>query len=130
MFALDTDTVSHFLRGEGRVAQRLLATDFARISLPAIVVHELRYGALHRGLGEQRLQDLESFLGCLAVLPFDDAAAAVSARMRVALERQGQQIGPFDLLIAGTVLASGATLVTRNQREFSRVPGLQIEDWY
>ena len=53
-----------------------------------------------------------------------------AARLRFELEKQGRQIGPLDTLIAGTVLASGATLVTHNVKEFSRVAGLRIEDWF
>jgi tRNA(fMet)-specific endonuclease VapC len=47
-----------------------------------------------------------------------------------ALEARGLPIGPLDVLIAGTALAHGATLVTRNLREFSRVEGLKLENWY
>ena len=130
MFAPDTNTVSYFLRGEGRVAEKLLATDPTLIAIPAVVVHELRYGALRGGIGERRLQELDAFLGCLAVLPLDDAAATAAAELRVAFEQQGQKIGPLDVLIAGTALSAGATLVTHNKKEFGRVPGLKLEDWY
>ena len=63
------------------------------------------------------------------VLPFDKAAANVHAQIRVHLERLGQVIGPYDLLIAAIALANNLTLVTHNTNEFSRVPGLVIEDW-
>ena len=49
--------------------------------------------------------------------------------MRTALELRGTPIGPYDVLIAGHALRHGATLVTANTREFSRVPGLMVEDW-
>ena len=54
----------------------------------------------------------------------------MAARVRAALEESGEAIGPLDTLIAGTALAARATLVTHNTREFRRVPGLRIEDWY
>ena len=53
-----------------------------------------------------------------------------AARIRATLEQRGEPIGPIDVLIAGTALAQTAVLVTRNVREFERVPGLQVEDWY
>ena len=62
-------------------------------------------------------------------LPFDDAAADVHARVRRHLESLGAPIGPYDLLIAAIALANGCTLVTHNTNEFSRVPGLSLEDW-
>jgi tRNA(fMet)-specific endonuclease VapC len=64
------------------------------------------------------------------VLPFGDEEARVAARLRSSLERTGRPIGPLDTLIAGTALCHGATLVTRNVREFARIEGLAVEDWY
>ena len=65
----------------------------------------------------------------LQVLPFDDKAAAHAADIRVALERQGQTIGGYDLLIAGHARSQGLVVVTGNLREFQRVEGLRAEDW-
>jgi tRNA(fMet)-specific endonuclease VapC len=62
-------------------------------------------------------------------VPFDSAAAEAAARIRVELETHCSLIGPLDLLIAGTALSRGATLVTNNIQEFSRVPGLHVVDW-
>ena len=59
----------------------------------------------------------------------DDIAAEYYGRIRFELERQGQVIGPNDLLIAAICLAHDCTLVTSNTAEFSRVPGLKCEDW-
>ncbi|MEZ4591976.1 MAG: PIN domain-containing protein [Chloroflexota bacterium] len=56
--------------------------------------------------------------------------ARQAAQIRATLEKAGQPIGPYDLLIAGTALAHNHTLVTHNVKEFSRVAGLQLEDWY
>lgn len=131
MFALDTNTVSFLLRGEGRVAARLIATDPAQVAIPAVVVHELRYGLLRMGTTvARRREDLEAFLGCIRVLPLDEREAAEAAAIRVELERLGTPIGPFDVLIAGTARACGATLVTHNTREFGRIERLGVEDWY
>jgi predicted nucleic acid-binding protein len=63
-------------------------------------------------------------------LPFEREAALAAARIRAQLEQQGTPIGSLDVLIAGTAIALQATLVTHNVREFSRVPGLAIVDWY
>ncbi|MDF1485612.1 PIN domain-containing protein [Ramlibacter sp. H39-3-26] len=63
-------------------------------------------------------------------MPFDAAGAHEAAAIRAELESRGLPIGPHDVLIAGTVRAHGATLVTRNEREFSRVPALQWVNWH
>jgi tRNA(fMet)-specific endonuclease VapC len=64
------------------------------------------------------------------VLPFDSAIGRGAAELRQALERRGEPIGPMDTLIAATALAHNATLVTRNVREFGRVPALKIVNWH
>lgn len=66
----------------------------------------------------------------MQVLPFDSECAAHAARIRAELEAAGKPIGPHDTLIAATTLRYQATLVTRNVREFSRVPGLQCLTWH
>jgi tRNA(fMet)-specific endonuclease VapC len=68
-------------------------------------------------------------LAHLREIPFDAAAAREAARVRIDLERRGLLIGPLDLLIAGTALSRGATLVTSNVGEFRRIRGLRLEDW-
>ena len=62
-------------------------------------------------------------------MPFDDRAADHDALLRATLERAGTPIGPNDLLIAAIAVANDLTLVTHNTGEFSRVPGLRLEDW-
>lgn len=69
-------------------------------------------------------------LGLVNVLPFGPREARCAAGVRADLEEVGTPIGPIDTLIAGTALAHGAILVTRNVREFERVPGLRVEDWF
>lgn len=130
MYALDTNSLSYFLRGRGRVGERLLAQPPANVGLPSVVLHELVYGASRSQAPLDLRARLEVLLRTLPVLPFGEAEARVAARIRAALEAAGKPIGPHDVLIAATALAHGATLVTRNQREFRRVKGLRVEDWY
>jgi tRNA(fMet)-specific endonuclease VapC len=130
VFALDTNALIHALKGAGRVKERLARVSPVDIAVPAVVAYEIEFGTLHSRSPGKRRRDLQRLLSILTILPFDERAADRSARLRFDLETAGEKIGPLDTLIAGTVLAHGATLVTNNTREFSRVPGLQIEDWY
>ena len=130
MFALDTNSIAYFLRGEGHVAQRLLARKPREIAVPALVAYELRYGLARLIKSARRIEQLESFLSATTILPFDDACSAVAARVRAHLEKSGQTIGPIDVLIAATALVANAVLVTRNVREFRRIDGLVVENWY
>ena len=129
MVVLDTNTVIYFFKGRGDVARRLLAVSPADVGVPAIVVHELETGIAKSSQPRKRRAQLYALLDVVQVLPFDREAAGRAARVRARLEAAGTPIGPLDVLIAGTALRHGATLVTSNSREFSRVPGLELEDW-
>ena len=130
VYALDTNTLIYFFRNQGKVAQNLLNVAPARITIPAIVLFELETGIAKSTEPEKRLKQLAELLEVVRVLPFDQNAARESARIRACLEARGEPIGPMDTLIAGTALAEGATLVSRNTSEFGRVPSLRTADWY
>jgi tRNA(fMet)-specific endonuclease VapC len=130
MYALDTNSIAYFFRGEGRIAERLFACRPHDVGVPAVVAYELRYGIARLSDPGRRSGQLERFLASAKLLPFDDECARIAAVTRVALERVGTPIGPMDVLIAATAIASHAVLVTRNVREFRRIEGLQVENWY
>lgn len=130
MFALDTNALIHALKGTGRVRQRIEKIHPSDLGVPAVVAYELEVGTLGSREPAARRRDLHRLLSVLTVLPFDGKAADRAARVHFDLQKSGARIGPLDTLIAGTVLAYGATLISHNAREFSRVPGLQVEDWY
>lgn len=111
---------------------RLQALSPSDVGVPAIVEYELRYGLLRlpSEAANPRLAALAALLQPVQVLPFDSECASHAARIRTELEAAGTPIGPHDTLIAATALRYQATLVTRNVREFSRVPGLQWLNWH
>jgi tRNA(fMet)-specific endonuclease VapC len=94
------------------------------------VLFELEVGISQSGQSSKRRVQLDTFLDAVNVLPLDMAAAKKAADVARALSRAGTPIGPMDTLIAGIALQHGATLVTHNTREFRRVRGLSLEDWY
>lgn len=132
MLILDSNTISYYFRGDPQVVPRLQALRPAELGVPAIVEYELRYGLqrLPSAAAAPRLAALAQLLQPVQLLPFDSECAAHAARIRVTLEAAGTPIGPHDTLIAATALRHQATLVTRNVREFSRVPGLQWLNWH
>lgn len=132
MLMLDSNTISYYFRGDPQVVPRLQAIHPADLGVPAIVEYELRYGLLRlpQAAANPRLAALAQLLRPLQSLPFDSECATQAARIRAELEAQGTPIGPHDTLIAATALRYQATLVTRNVREFSRVPGLQWVNWH
>ena len=69
------------------------------------------------------------FLAPLTILPFDASAAWIDGELRVDLERRGTPIGSMDTMIAAHALSQQVVLITNNTREFSKVPGLQLDNW-
>lgn len=132
MWALDSNTISYYFRGDAAVVPRMQALRPADLAVPAMVEYELRYGLLRLPpeAAKPRLEALAQLLRPVQVLPFDAECAALAAHIRATLEAAGTPIGPHDTLIAATAMRYQATLVTRNEREFSRVPGLQWVNWH
>ena len=130
VFVLDTNTVLDYFRGKGRVAERLLAVAPGEIAVPAISAYEVRVGVMGSQNPKRRRTQFESFLSVVEIWPFDADVGFRAAELRNKLERAGEGIGPLDTLIAATALVHEGTLVTRNVREFSRVPGLKIVNWH
>jgi tRNA(fMet)-specific endonuclease VapC len=130
MFLLDTNVCVQYLRGKNaRVRQRLTAYPPHDIYLCSVVLSELYLGVLRSADPHKNRAEVDQFAAPFSSLPFDDAAADVYSRIRHDLEGRGVPIGPYDMQIAAIALVNGYTLVTHNTNEFSRVPGLALEDW-
>lgn len=128
-YLLDTNVVSDLVRRpSGATARRAAAVEAGCVAISVIVAAELRYGAARRG-SERLTRQLEAVLSAIKVLPLEEPADWHYGVIRSELERIGQPIGHNDLLIAAHARSLGATLVTRNVREFGRVPGLSVETW-
>ncbi len=129
-FLLDTNTISHIMRQPGGLAAKRADQMGAneRLCTSVIVQFELRFGLAKNP--SQRLQtSYDVTMAGIDVLPLEASAAADYARIRALLESKGKPIGANDLLIAAHALALDATLVTDNEAEFRRVPGLKVENW-
>ncbi|WP_407399909.1 type II toxin-antitoxin system VapC family toxin [Anaerovibrio sp.] len=129
-YMLDTNIIAYAKRRRPvQVLQRLLSHDPSEISISSITMAELEYGICHSSKPEINRIALLMFLTGIKVLPFDAGAALEYGAIRETLQAKGLLIGGNDMLIAAHARALGLTLVTHNTREFSRVEGLQIEDW-
>lgn len=128
-YLLDTNIVSDLLRHPGGdVARHIARLGDDQVCISIVVACELRFGAAKSG--SQRLaRQLELVLGELEILSLEPPVEEHYADIRNTLERAGTPIGPNDLLIAAHARALGLTLVTGNLGEFSRVPGLLVENW-
>jgi tRNA(fMet)-specific endonuclease VapC len=112
----------------GRIRDCIAERGEDRVCTSIVVAAELRFGAAKKG-SERLTAQLETVLGALEVLPFDAPADRRYGEIRQSLERAGTPIGANDLLIAAHALALDLTLVTDNEGEYRRVPGLVVENW-
>lgn len=129
LYLPDTNAISAFLRGGDAALASRMVQEFAHLRLSALVVAEREFGLLHHRAGERHRGRFEQLVTTLPVEPFTRADASHYAHIRTSLEKRGQGIGPMDTLIAAQALRLAAIVVTRNVREFSRVPGLRCENW-
>jgi len=128
-FMLDTDSVSFALRGQGRVAARIVEHRPSEICISSITLAELRYGAARRN--SRRLHDLiDAFTANIAVMPFDETCAFHFGKVASDLAERGSPIGEYDALIASHAVALELTLITNNVRHFDRIPRLKVENWF
>lgn len=134
-YLLDTDTciylmTEHEPKKRERIVKHLEAVKPEEtVYLSSISVSELSYGA-HKGKwSKANVSLLERFLMDFTVAAFDEQAAKVCGSVRAALEKKGKPIGPLDTLIAAHAVSVGATLITNNAREFTRVTGLHVKNW-
>ena len=126
---LDTNIVSDILRNpRGSAATKLQQTPDGEVGVSIIVACELRCGVRERRAVV--LENLvEGFLSCTPVFSFINPADQAYALLRLDLEAAGTPISANDMFIAAHALALDATLVTDNEREFSRIKGLKVENW-
>jgi tRNA(fMet)-specific endonuclease VapC len=127
-YLLDANAIVDLLNNtDSKLAKRVRRESPNDIAISAIVSHELFYGAYKSGRQVQNLGRIDALQ--FAVLEFDKEDARQSGLVRASLASRGMPIGPYDVLIAGQALARNMTLITRNMHDFSRVPGLRMEDW-
>jgi tRNA(fMet)-specific endonuclease VapC len=132
IWMLDTDTVGYLInRGPGveRIKRRLSGRSPGEVRLSAITLVEIRYGFAAGDVSAERQEALEDFLALFQIDDFPASAAEDYAEIRVALEHAGKRIGAYDLLIAAHARHIKATLVTNDESEFRRVPGLSVQNW-
>jgi tRNA(fMet)-specific endonuclease VapC len=129
-FMLDTNICIYIInRRPPNVAQIFAQQDLNDICISSIVLFELCYGASKSRSPSSRTT-LEQFLTPIPVIDFDAKSADRCGQLRTDLERTGKIIGPYDLQIAAHALTLNATLVTNNLKEFKKVKGLKLENWF
>ncbi len=129
-YLLDTNICIYALNGsDAGVVDRLRRSKRSELHISSITIAELYFGAARSRRARDNAQRVRTFVAPLVQVPFDRKVAEIYGSARAKLAARGRQIGPMDMLIAATGLGHGLVVVTNNQREFKRVPGLQVENW-
>ncbi len=128
-YMLDTNLCIRVLRDRPKTLRERFNSEAEGLCISTIILSELLYGAAKSERPEHNRREVERFASLLEILTFDADAAGHAADIRAALEKRGQVIGAYDLLIAAHARSRGLIVVTGNLGEFTRVEGLRCEDW-
>ncbi len=128
-FLLDTNILSDLVRNpQGRVARHIHALEPDAIATSIIVASEMRFGVARKGSPSLTAQ-VDAILSAMTILPLEAPFDTIYGSLRADMEKKGALIGGNALLIAAHAIMTGRILVTDNQREFRRVPGLKLANW-
>ena len=128
-YMLDTNIVIYTMKNKPASVRAAFKKHDGRMCISSITYTELVYGAERSSNPERNLASLEGFVARMDVLPLGDSAAGHAGQIHAELAQLGMPIGPYGQLIAGHARSMGLVLVTNNEKEFSRVSGLRIENW-
>jgi tRNA(fMet)-specific endonuclease VapC len=128
-YLLDTNILSDVIRNpQGRAARQIMEVGDRAVCTSIVVAAELWYGAVKRN-SDRLTAQVDAVLGAIEILAIESPVERVYGELRARLERAGHQIGGNDLLIAAQSISLGFTLVTDNEREFSRIVELPCANW-
>jgi tRNA(fMet)-specific endonuclease VapC len=127
---LDTNICIYIIKKKPTdIIERLRQTRISQVGISSITLSELEYGVAKSSKPDQNQFALAQFLAPLEILPYGDEPAQQYGGLRAFLEKKGAPTGSFDMLIAAHALSIGCILITNNEKEFIRVPGLKIDNW-
>lgn len=128
-YLLDTNIVIYVIKRRPVEVLGVFNSNATRMAISVITLAELMHGAEKSSKPAENLAVVEDFCSRLSVLPYTEKAAQHYGQIRTALEKKGEPIGVNDLHIAAHARSEGLILVTNNEKEFAKVPSLQIENW-
>lgn len=130
MFLIDTNICIYIMNNHPpEIIQKFRDIGVGNICISSITVSELQYGVYKSNQLKKNIKRLEEFLSPFEILAYDENASIYYGKIRSRLEKQGNVIGPLDMLIAAHALSENLTLITNNEKEFKRVKSLKVKNW-
>ncbi len=128
-YLLDTNILIYTIKNRPPQVREKFNQHLGQMATSTVTVGELVFGAERSAQPARNLIDIEGLFARLHILDFDLRSAQQFGQIRASLYNQGTPIGSYDMMIAGIAKSQGLILVTNNEKEFNRIPGLQIENW-
>lgn len=128
-YMLDTNILIYTMKNRPAHMRETFVRHHGQMAISTVSLGELIFGAEKSSMPERNLAEITGLAARLEVLPYDELACAHWGQLRAELARAGTPIGPYDQMIAGHARSRGLILVTHNEKEFVRVPGLRVENW-
>ncbi len=128
-YMLDTNIVIYAIKNKPPEVKETFKRYDGQMCISTVTLGELIYGAERSTQPEKNMEVVEGMAARLEVLSFGSRDAAHFGQLRAELVSSGKTIGPYDMMIAGHARSTGLILVTNNEKEFNRVPGLRVENW-
>jgi len=128
-YLLDTNTLIYTINNRPAAVREQFEKNQEEMGISTVSLMELYFGAEKSQQLQRNLKDIEGMAARLTVLDYDISAARHTGEIRSNLKSIGNEIGPYDAMIAGHARSRGFVLVTNNEKEFSRVDGLRITNW-
>ncbi len=128
-YILDTDVLIYLLKGNKILQDKVREVGIYSIGISVISLAELYFGAYNSSKVDDNLKLVERFCQKLNIYTDDERMAKIFGKVKANLKSSGQMIEDFDILIAGIAIVNDCTLITNNERHFSRIPDLKIENW-
>jgi tRNA(fMet)-specific endonuclease VapC len=130
LYLLDTNIFIYLCKGKHpSIAEHIQKCEPGQVGISSITLAELEFGIAKSSKPDKNRKHFQEFLLPFEIFDFDSEAAVQYGIVRSSLEKAGKPIGPMDTLIAGHALGLGACVITNNEKEFKRVPGLKVENW-
>lgn len=129
MYLLDTDIIIYSLKADEIVKQNLRLHINDPIKISAATLMELYYGAYKSQKVESNLAKVKTIESVLEIIPINQELTEIFGLLKSNLEKAGNPLDDFDLILASTALSHNLILVTNNEKHFKRIEGLKIENW-
>jgi tRNA(fMet)-specific endonuclease VapC len=129
MYLLDTDILIYSLKGHETVKSNLTSHLQDPMGISAVTLMELYYGAYKSQKVESNLAKVKTIENTIEIIPVNQILVEIFGLLKSKLENEGTRLDDFDLILAATALTHNFVLVTNNEKHFSSIDGLKIENW-